>query len=132
MLTDSVRQIKRILRCYRILGLPGLISKKRGRVSNRRVVEAIRISAITMIGEHYYDFETTLAAEKMAERHDIHGSLNTKITGISPHRNAPPIRRGLCTFCTLGKSRNLRLSTPLQQWVNLVRYCCYCGRKQNI
>ncbi|BBJ24602.1 hypothetical protein W01_25290 [Candidatus Nitrotoga sp. AM1P] len=36
MLAVSVRQIKRILRRYRTLGLPGLISKKRGRVSNRR------------------------------------------------------------------------------------------------
>jgi transposase len=71
MLAVGVRQIKRILRRYRNLGLPGLISKKRGRVSNRRVVEAIRATAIKMIGEHYHDFGPTLAAEKLAELHDI-------------------------------------------------------------
>ena len=37
MLAVSVRQIKRILRRYRTLGLPGLISKKRGRLSTRLV-----------------------------------------------------------------------------------------------
>ena len=77
MLAVSVRQIKRILRRYRTLGLPGLISKKRGRVSNRRVDETIRTTAIKMIGEHYRDFGPTLAAEKLAERHDIHLSVET-------------------------------------------------------
>jgi len=77
MLAVSVRQIKRILRRYRTLGLPGLISKKRGRVSNRRVDETIRTTAIKMIGEHYCDFGPTLAAEKLAELHDIHLSVET-------------------------------------------------------
>src|ERR1019366_5012680 len=52
MLAVSVRQIKRILRRYRTAGLPGLISKKRGRVSNRRLDETIRINAIKMMGRH--------------------------------------------------------------------------------
>ena len=77
ILAVSVRQIKRILRRYRTLGLPGLISKKRGRVSNRRVDETIRTTAIKMIGEHYCDFGPTLAAEKLAELHDIHLSVET-------------------------------------------------------
>jgi len=64
MLAVSARQIKRILQRYRTLGLPGLISNKRGQVSNRRVDETIRTTAIKMIGEHYHDFGPTLAAEK--------------------------------------------------------------------
>ena len=71
MLAVSVRQVKRILRRYRTLGLPGLISTKRGRVSNRRVDETTRTTATKMIGEHYHDFGPTLATEKLAERHDI-------------------------------------------------------------
>jgi hypothetical protein len=55
MLAVSMRQVKRILRRYRTLGLPGLISTKRGRASNRRVVETTRTTAIKMIGEHYHD-----------------------------------------------------------------------------
>ena len=77
MLAVSVRQIKRILRRYRTLGLPGLISKKRGQVSNRRMDKTIRTTAITMIGEQYHDFGPTLAAEKLAELHDIHLSVET-------------------------------------------------------
>ena len=38
----SVRQIKRIVKQYRISGLPGLISKKRGVPSNRRLSDATR------------------------------------------------------------------------------------------
>ena len=77
MLAVSVRQIKRILRRYRTAGLPGLISKKRGRASNRRVGETIRATAIKLIGEHYRDFGPTLAAEKLAERHEIHLSVES-------------------------------------------------------
>src|SRR5450756_2143387 len=78
MLAVSVRQIKRILRRYRTAGLPGLISKKRGRVSNRRLDETIRINAIKMIGEHYRDFGPTLAAEKLHELHDIRQSAESE------------------------------------------------------
>jgi transposase len=77
MLAVSVRQIKRILRRYRTLGLPGLISKKRGQVSNRRVDETITTTAIKMIGEQYHDFGPTLATEKLAELHDINLSVET-------------------------------------------------------
>ena len=77
MLAVSVRQIKRILRRYRTAGLPGLISKKRGRASNRRVDETIRATATKLIGEHYSDFGPTLAAEKLAELHGIHLSIES-------------------------------------------------------
>ena len=77
MLAVSVRQIKRILRRYRTLGLPGLISKKRGRASNRRVDETIRTTATKLIGEHYRDFGPTLATEKLAELHGIHLSVES-------------------------------------------------------
>jgi len=77
ILDVSVRQFKRILRRYSTLGLPGLISKKRGRVSNRRMDETDRIAAIKMIGCHYRDFGPTLAREKLAERHEIHLSVES-------------------------------------------------------
>jgi transposase len=77
VLAVSVRQIKRILRRYRTMGLPGLISKKRGRVSSRRVGEAIRATATKLIGERYRDFGPTLAAEKLAELHGIQLSVES-------------------------------------------------------
>lgn len=77
MLAVGVRQIKRILRRYRTSGLPGLISRKRGRTSNRRLDETIRIAATKLIGERYRDFGPTLAAEKLAELHDMHLSVES-------------------------------------------------------
>lgn len=68
----SVRQIKRIVRRYRIEGLPGLVSKKRGRSSNRRLDEETKRLCIELIGTHYRDFGPTLASEKLACRHGIH------------------------------------------------------------
>lgn len=67
----SVRQIKRIVRQYRTAGLPGLISKKRGIPSNRRLTGTTRRLAIEAIGSHYRDFGPTLASEKLLERHGI-------------------------------------------------------------
>ena len=71
-LTVSVRQIRRIVRRYRSEGLPGLVSKKRGRSSNRRLDEETKRLSTELIGAHYRDFGPTLASEKLAERHGIH------------------------------------------------------------
>ncbi len=71
-LAVSVRQIKRIVRRYRAAGLPGLISRKRGQPSNRRLDEETKRLSVALIGAHYRDFGPTLASEKLAERHGIH------------------------------------------------------------
>ena len=43
------RQVFRLLKAYRIKGAPGLISKRRGRRSNRRKPEALRRAVLTII-----------------------------------------------------------------------------------
>ena len=48
----SVRQIKRIVKRYRAAGLQGLLSKKRGIPSNRRMTETTRQLAVEAIGAH--------------------------------------------------------------------------------
>lgn len=73
----SVRQIKRILRRYRTVGLPGLVSKKRGAPSNRRLDEALRQAVTETIGKHYRDFGPTLACEKLRDRHSIELSVES-------------------------------------------------------
>ena len=65
------RQARRIVKHYQESGLEGLISKKRGRASNRRLDDATSEMATTLIGTHYRDFGPTLAHEKLAELHDI-------------------------------------------------------------
>lgn len=67
----SVRQIKRIVKRYRAVGLPGLISKKRGLPSNRRMPDATRLLAVEAISANYPDFGPTLACEKLHERHNL-------------------------------------------------------------
>ena len=65
------RQVFRLLKAYRAEGATGLISKRRGRRSNRRKPEALRRAVLAMIREWYWDFVPTLAAEKLREVHGI-------------------------------------------------------------
>jgi hypothetical protein len=65
------RQVFRLLKAYRIEGPSGLISKRRGRRSNRRRPDAMRRSVLAIIREWYWDFGPTLAAEKLREAHGI-------------------------------------------------------------
>src|SRR5277367_1650529 len=65
------RQVFRLLKAYRIEGPTGLISKRRGRRSNRRKPEAVRRAVLAMIREWYWDFGPTLAAEKLREVHRV-------------------------------------------------------------
>ena len=60
------RQVFRLLKAYRIDGPTGLISKRRGRPSNRRKPDELRAKALAIIREQYWDFGPTLAAEKAA------------------------------------------------------------------
>jgi Homeodomain-like domain len=65
------RQVFRLLKAYRLEGATGLISKRRGRRSNRRKPEALRRAVLTLIRQWYLDFGPTLAAEKLREDHGI-------------------------------------------------------------
>lgn len=73
----STRQVRRLSKCYQLEGLDGLVSKKRGGASNRRLDETLRTSAITHIGAHYQDFGPTFACEKLAEKHQIKLSVES-------------------------------------------------------
>jgi hypothetical protein len=65
------RQVFRLLKAYRSEGATGLISKRRGRPSNRRKPEELRSKALAIIRQQYWDFGPTLAAEKLGEVHQI-------------------------------------------------------------
>ncbi|WP_414692439.1 ISNCY family transposase [Phenylobacterium sp.] len=73
----SERQVWRLLKAYRLRGADGLISKKRGRPSNRKTPADVRQAAIDIIKARYADFGPTLAAEKLQELHDITVSRET-------------------------------------------------------
>src|SRR5271168_512693 len=65
------RQVFRLLKAYRTEGPAGLISKRRGRSSNRRKPAAVRTEALSIICQRYWDFGPALAAEKLREMHEI-------------------------------------------------------------
>jgi hypothetical protein len=55
------RQVFRLLKAYRSEGATGLISKRRGRPSNRRKPEELRDKALAITREQYWDFGPTPA-----------------------------------------------------------------------
>lgn len=73
----SERQAQRLINRYRVSGAEGLVSRKRGQPSNRRLTESLKLRVLTLIRENYSDFGPTLAAEKLRERHDIRLSIET-------------------------------------------------------
>jgi hypothetical protein len=54
-----------------------IIIHGRGRPSNNRLPDGLRDHAVTLVREHYADFGPTLAAEKLADRHDLRVSRET-------------------------------------------------------
>jgi hypothetical protein len=75
------RQVFRLAKAYGAHGPQALVSRRRGRPSNRCYPAALRAEAIGIIRERYCDFGPTLAAEKLAELHGIHlGSQPASLT----------------------------------------------------
>jgi transposase len=85
LLGRSERQVWRLLKEFRAAGAAGLVSKKRGRPSNRRTAAAVRAAALSIVRQNYADFGPTpvqargrlLAAEKLAAEHGFSFSSET-------------------------------------------------------
>jgi transposase len=73
----SLRQVERLCRAYRTNGAAGLVSRKRGRPSNRKLAAALRERALDLVRGRYADFGPTLACEKLAEHHGVEISRET-------------------------------------------------------
>ena len=73
----GVRQVERLCRKLRLGGRQGLVSKKRGRPSNRKLPAAFRERALALVQSRYADFGPTLAAEKLHEQHGVVVSVET-------------------------------------------------------
>jgi transposase len=73
----GLRQVERLCRTYRQQGASGLVSRKRGRRSNRKLAEVFRKQALELIRARYVDFGPTFAAEKLREQHDLEVSVET-------------------------------------------------------
>jgi len=73
----SLRQVERLCGKLRLEGPEGLVSKRRGRPSNRKLPNALREHVLSLVLAHYDDFGPTLAAEKLEERHGLEVSVET-------------------------------------------------------
>lgn len=67
----TVRQVKRLLARYRQGGDAGVVSRRRGVPSNRRLSASLRASVLAQVRQHYADFGPTLACEMLRERHQL-------------------------------------------------------------
>jgi transposase len=76
VLDMSVRQAQRLLTRYRDGG-GALIHKARGRASNYQLSTGIRDYTLELIRQSYRDFDPTLAAEVLLERHGLQVSRET-------------------------------------------------------
>lgn len=77
VLALSVRQVHRLLKAYSLGGAGALVHKGRGRPSNNRIATGMREKVLSLVREHYADFGPTLAAEVLAERHEVVVSRET-------------------------------------------------------
>lgn len=73
----SVRQIKRLVRRVREAGPQGLVSRRRGQPSNRRIDEAQQAHYVDLVRQHYADFGPQLAHEYLQREHGFGFSVET-------------------------------------------------------
>ncbi len=65
------RQLLRLRHAFQAQGPVGLVSRKRGRPSNRSHGATLRQTVIGLVRDRYADFGPTLAAEKLLELHGL-------------------------------------------------------------
>lgn len=71
------RHLCRLIRAFGSAGAAALVSRKRGKRSNRAYADARKTWIVELVREHYVDFGPTLIAEKLAEKHAIQLSRET-------------------------------------------------------
>lgn len=73
----SVRQVRRQLRDLRREGAEGLIHGNRGRVSPRRLSEALHEQVCALLREEYADYNTSHVRDELQSEHEIRVSYAT-------------------------------------------------------
>ena len=77
MLGLCPRQVTRLCGAYRRDGAAGLVSRKRGRVGNRRLPPDVEAQVVELACRFYQDSGPTLVRERLAERHGINLAKET-------------------------------------------------------
>jgi len=95
----SLRQARRLIAAYRKEGAAGLAHGNRGKVSPRRVPEAVRKRILELARKTYIDYNDCHFTEKLEEVHKIKVSRSTvrrlrrSIGQGSPRKRRPPRHR---------------------------------------
>jgi hypothetical protein len=76
LLGVTPRHLRRLKKAYLAQGVPGLISKKRGKANHRHSTK-LKERVLSLIQEHYTDYGPTLISEKLLEHHEILVSRET-------------------------------------------------------
>lgn len=77
LLGTGRRQVYRLLKAFCIEGPDALISKRRGRSSNRSHGSVFRQTVLGLVRDRYTDFGPTFAAEKLSEVHGLPVGVET-------------------------------------------------------
>jgi hypothetical protein len=77
VLALSTRQVRRLLKAYRLGGGSAMAHKARGRPSNNKIADEVREQAVQLVRSAYADFGPTLAAEKLFEQYGLKVSRET-------------------------------------------------------
>lgn len=92
----STRQIRNLLYKLDSEGPKGLISKKRGKTSNRSFPSKFKNEILEIIQQNYSDFGPTLVKEKLFEKHQITISSETLRSWMTEaHYWSPKIKKGI-------------------------------------
>lgn len=106
MLHLSTRQVRRLVKRYKRLGITGILHQSRGRVGNHRI-EKTRLHQITeIIRTRYFDFGPTLAQEKLSQHHGIHISRETLRKAMIASNLWNPKERKLVTLYQIRDRRS--------------------------
>jgi transposase len=71
LLGIGARQVSRLCEAYQRDGVAGLVSRKRGRVGNRKVPSEVETRVVELARRFYQGLGPTLVKEKLAEGHGI-------------------------------------------------------------
>ena len=67
----SPRQMRRLMKRVEIEGDRGILHRRRGKPSNRRIADKTKQKVLALFEKQYADYGPTLASEKLHERHRI-------------------------------------------------------------
>ena len=82
----SPRQMRRLMKRVEAEGDRGIVHRRRGQPSNRRIADQTKQKVLALFEKHYADYGPTLASEKLRERQQIEVHPETLRLWLRPAR----------------------------------------------